>query len=501
MTLNKTTLNNKDFWLSKGYSLPQFDLNAVAEKTQQAPIWLHFGAGNIFRCFPALAHQKLLNNKLASTGIVVCEMFDDEIIDKAFTPFDNLNITVTAKNGSTEKTVVASITSALKGSSTAQLDHIFTSPSLQIVSYTITEKGYHPTEKVIIKTAELLYKRWLANAAPLALLSMDNCTHNGQKLKSAVIACIKQQQMPEKLLTYINEKVSFPLSMIDKITPRPSIRVQKMLADDGIETEIVCTAKNTYTSSFVNAETTEYLVIEDNFPNGRPSLEHAGIIFTNAQTVNMVEKMKVCTCLNPLHTVLAVFGCLLGYKTIWQSIEDKGLKHLVEKIGYTECLPVVTDPVIINPQAFLHAVLNERFPNPFIPDTPQRIACDTSQKIPIRFGQTLKIYAQRENITELTYIPIFIAGWLRYLLALDDNGVPFTLSPDPRLNELTAHLTEIKLQGTITQKINLILSDKSIFGIDLVKHGLNKKVEAHFAQMISGTGAVRKLLHCLLLSH
>ena len=101
--------------------------------------------------------------------------------------------------------------------------------------------------------------------------------------------------------------------MIDKITPRPSEQVKDMLQADGFEgAEIIKTTKNTYISSFVNAEQTQYLVIEDTFPNLRPSLEKAGVIFTDRQTVNKIEKMKVCTCLNPLHTILAVYGCLLA---------------------------------------------------------------------------------------------------------------------------------------------------------------------------------------------
>ena len=76
--------------------------------------------------------------------------------------------------------------------------------------------------------------------------------------------------------------------------------------------EPVSTSKNTYVAPFVNAEETEYLVIEDKFPNGRPALEKGGIIFTDKETVDKVERMKVCTCLNPLHTALAVYGCVLG---------------------------------------------------------------------------------------------------------------------------------------------------------------------------------------------
>ena len=116
------------------------------------------------------------------------------------------------------------------------------------------------------------------------------------------------------------------------------------------ELEPVITSKNTYVAPFVNAEECEYLVIEDAFPNGRPKLEKGGIIFTERETVDKVEKMKVCTCLNPLHTALAVYGCLLGYELISKEMKDETLKKLVEGIGYTEGLPVVVNPGILDPK-------------------------------------------------------------------------------------------------------------------------------------------------------
>ena len=116
-------------------------------------------------------------------------------------------------------------------------------------------------------------------------------------------------------------------------------------------------------------------------------------------------------------------------------MKDKHLKGFIQKAGYKECLPVVVDPGIIKPEDFINEVIEERFPNPFVPDTPQRIACDTSQKIPVRFGETLKAYIAtgKKDISTLTYIPLFFAGWLRYLMGVDDNGKSFTPSPDPVL--------------------------------------------------------------------
>lgn len=136
--------------------------------------------------------------------------------------------------------------------------------------------------------------------------------------------------------------------------------------------------------------------------------------------------MKVCTCLNPLHTALAIFGCLLDYHLISEELNNETLRKLIEGIGYREGLPVVVNPGIISPKDFLDTVLNVRLPNPFMPDTPQRIATDTSQKLAIRFGETIKAYeASKELHTyDLTLIPLVFAGWLRYLMGIDDNWKP-----------------------------------------------------------------------------
>ena len=162
--------------------------------------------------------------------------------------------------------------------------------------------------------AALLLERWNAGGSPIAMVSMDNCSHNGEKLKSSILTVVEKWQergfLPDSFVDWVRDekKVSFPWSMIDKITPRPSKVVEKALADAGVEDmSPIVTAKNTFIAPFVNAEEPQYLVIEDRFPNGRPPLERAGVYLTDRDTVNNTEKMKVTTCLNPLHTALAVY--------------------------------------------------------------------------------------------------------------------------------------------------------------------------------------------------
>ena len=369
-------------WEEKGYLLPKYDREELKKKTKENPTWVHFGAGNIFRAFPAAKLQDLLNLGEYDRGVVVAESFDHEIITKAYKPYDGLSLSVVLKaEGTIEKHVVGSVTESLVADPVAPEDYarlteIFENPSLQMVTFTITEKGYSLVngkgEKLpgvedgflagpgnqshlMGRIASLCYTRFVKNGTPLALVSTDNCSHNGDKLKAGVMAYVDAWKQAGKVdddfVSYMEEKVSFPWSMIDKITPRPDEKVKEMLEKDGFEdTDLIITSRNTYTAPFVNSEETGYLVIEDNFPNGRPPLEKAGIVFTDRETVDKVEKMKVCTCLNPLHTALAIYGCMLGHTSIHDEMEDKELSQLIQKMCYEEAMPVVVNPGVIDPK-------------------------------------------------------------------------------------------------------------------------------------------------------
>jgi len=132
--LSVQDLKKGNEWQEKGYELPKFDLREMKNLTSQEPIWLHFGAGNIFRALPAALHQTLLDNGLCYRGITVCEAFDEEIIRKIYDPYDNLSVVVSIKSdGSMQKKVIGSIADALTASDNIdRLTKIFTSPSLQM---------------------------------------------------------------------------------------------------------------------------------------------------------------------------------------------------------------------------------------------------------------------------------------------------------------------------------------------------------------------------------
>lgn len=530
MQLNEQGLHlDKAKWEAAGYQLPGYDRVAMIEKTRENPFWIHFGAGNIFRAYQANVVEKLLEEGILDRGLIAVGGY--EALEKLFLPHDNYHLLVTLKSdGTVEKTIIGSVAESLSvdegyESHLHRLAEMFRKDSLQMVTFTITEKGYSlkqgdgsflpQVEEDLVngparpasymgKVTSLLYARFQAGEKPLAMVSMDNCSHNGDKLKASILTFAetweKNGLADAGFASYVADetKVSFPCTMIDKIVPRPDAAVEKLLAKDELEgLEPIITARKTYIAPFVNAEETQYLVVEDQFPNGRPNLEKGGLIFTDRETVDKVEKMKVCTCLNPLHTALAVFGCLLGFEKISQEMDDPLLRGLVEGIGYREGLPVVVNPGVLDPKEFIDTVLQVRLPNPFMPDTPQRIATDTSQKLGVRFGETVKAYAASETlaVSDLKLIPLVYAGWLRYLMAVDDNGRPFELSADPLLETVCPVLAGFALgKEADPEALRPILENTAIFGVNLYEAGLADTVCGYFKEMIAGPSAVRATL-------
>lgn len=535
MKLTYEGLKDRESWMKAGISLPAYDPEEVSRKTKEAPVWVHFGIGNIFRIFIGGIADSLIASGELDRGINCVETFDHEVVDRIYRPFDDLVLGVTLHaDGRTEKKVTASLGEAIKAGTDdeqerSRLREIFTDPGLQMCSFTITEKGYAlrspdgeylPYVKADMENgpdkvkgamgivSSLLYDRYLAGGYPVAMVSMDNVSHNGEKLRASVTETAKvweDRGLVEKgFAGYVSDEaaVSFPWTMIDKITPRPGEAVAEMLRSDGVEDmDIVVTSKKTYIAPFVNAEAPGYLVVEDSFPNGRPALEKAGVYMTDRETVNRSERMKVTVSLNPIHTAVCTFARLLGYELFADAIRDKDLNALARRIGYVEGLPVVDDPVIISPKAFLDELMTERFPNAYLGDTNARIAVDISQMVGIRFGENIKAYTARYgSASQLTAIPLAIAGWIRYLLAEDDEGRPFELSPDPMLPELTEMLRDVRIgePDSLGDGIRPLLSNANIFGSDLYEAGLGGKIEEMVREMLAGPGAVRKILSEML---
>ena len=534
MKLTMQGIKERKEWEKAGITLPGYDVKKVSEEAKKEPVWVHFGIGNIFRIFIGGIADGLLEEGILDRGITCVETFDYDVVDKIYKPYDNLGLSVILHgDGTREYKVIGSLAEAIKaqsGDSTqwSRLKEIFRSPSLQMVSFTITEKGYalqkadgtwfpfveddinngpNQAKGAMAVLVAMLLERYKAGKYPLALVSMDNCSKNGAKLRESVIMMAEEWKkkgfINEDFIKYISDEkiVAFPWTMIDKITPRPSEQIAADLEALGVEDmKPVITGKKTYIAPFVNAEKPQYLVIEDSFPNGRPALEKGfGVYLADRNTVNLSERMKVTVCLNPVHSATGPLGVVLGYDLFAHMLNtNEDMMKMARMVAYDEGLPVVEDPKILSPQAFVDELFNDRFPNEYLGDTNLRLAVDVSQMVGIRFGETVKAYvAKYGDASRLTAIPLGIAGWLRYMLAVDDEGKKYELAPDPMNDELQKQLGDIVVgkPDTLKDQLKPILSNERIFFTDLYKDGIGKKIEDMFREMIAGPGAVRTTIH------
>ena len=279
MKLTLEGIKDCEAWKRAGITLPGYDVEKVSEKAKEEPGWVHFGIGNIFRIFIGGIADGLLEEGILDKGITCVETFDYDVVDKIYKPYDNLGLSVILHgDGTREYKVLGSLAEAVKAQSSNQrqwnrLKEIFASKSLQMVSFTITEKGYalqkadgnwfpfveadikngpdHATGAMAVLVAMLL-ERYRAGKYPLALVSMDNCSQNGAKLRESVLRMAAEWEkkgfINADFIDYIsNEKVvAFPWTMIDKITPRPSEQIATDLQVLGVEDmQPVITSKKT----------------------------------------------------------------------------------------------------------------------------------------------------------------------------------------------------------------------------------------------------------------
>ena len=530
MRMNYECLKEKGFWEERGITLPSYDVLAAAEEGRKHPRWVHFGGGNIFRAFLAVIADSLLEEGEIEGGVIAVEAYDLELTDRIYEPCDDLSLSIVLKgDGTREMKILGSIAESVKACSSDpaswnRLKEIFASDSLQMVSFTITEKGYSLrrddgtylpyVERDIregpdaaagamgILVAMLLH-RYRNGAEPLALVSMDNRSRNGEFLRLSVTEMAEAWKdrgfADEGFLAYLRdpEKITFPWTMIDKITPRPSESIAAELKAMGIEgMEPLETEKRTYIAPFTNAEKPQYLVIEDSFPNGRPALEKGlGVYMADRDTVDRAEKMKVSACLNPVHSALGPFGVVWGVDLFADLMRDPACLKMGRWLVYREGMPMVKDPGILSPQDFADELFEDRFPNRTLGDTNMRLCTDESQGLGVRFGVTVQSYVRRYGTAEqLTALPLGIAGWLRYLIGVDDRGETYQLAPDPMAEETVRALSTVRWghPESLTDQLRGVLSNERIFFVDLYRAGLGEKIENMFREMIAGPGSCRE---------
>lgn len=291
-------------------------------------------------------------------------------------------------------------------------------PAVRLVTLTITEKGYclagdgldfaHPEIVHDLATPDApdgaighvvagLAQRRQRGIAPYTVLSCDNLADNGGRLRRAVLQYA--ERIDPALARWIEAEVAFPRSMVDSITP----------ATDDTLRERVAAQFGCIDAWPVQREHYTQWVIEDDFCNGRPAFERAGVTISDDIAGHDRAKLRL---LNGPHSALAYLGSLMGIDTVADAMRQRALAGFVEQLMRADIAPTLDAPRGFDPGAYIDAIL-ERFRNPAIRHRLSQIAWDGSQKLPVRlFGTIADALATGRPIDRLC-LPV--AAWMHFV--------------------------------------------------------------------------------------
>ncbi len=450
-------------------ALPATVLRPTYDRSQVVDAIVHLGVGAFHRAHQAVMTEAVLASGDLGWGIVGAGLMTPGTKD-ALAPQDGLYTLVVRSAGAEQLQVVGAITELLGGP--ADLGRVLErmcAPSTRIVSLTVTEKGYYldpasgklqlqapaiqadlaapsAPRTILGLIVQALKHRKEQGIPPFTVLSCDNLPSNGKTAKAAVLAFARA--VDAELASWIEARVSFPCSMVDRITPattdadRAYVNAQLGMQD----------AWPIVTEGFVQ------WVIEDDFTMGRPDWTLGGAVFSNE--IEAWENMKL-RCLNGAHSTLSYLGQLTGRETVAEAMQMPLITDLLDAL-WTEVLAVLHAPAGVDPKDYV-ARLKERFRNPALKHRTAQIAMDGSQKLPQRLLATL-----RERIAAGLPSPALamaIAAWMHF--AVKTAHTPGAVLNDP----LSADILQQARASTDAASIvdNLLGLDK-IFGTDLIAH-------------------------------
>lgn len=318
-------------------------------------------------------------------------------------------------------------------------------PATRIISFTVTEAGYYLDPNNILDAAAadivsdlaaaqagqpgstiygaltaMLKARMQAGAGPLTLLCCDNLRHNGDRSRSGLMQFIDKLG-DTALLSWVKSNTSSPNDMVDRITPRPAPDVaERVLAATGWADQAAVMGE-----SFIQ------WVIEDKFCAGRPAWEKVGAEMVDSVAAYEEAKIRL---LNATHSCIAWAGTLVGYQYIHEGTHDPVIRKFAYDYVTDDVIPVLL-PCPIDLEAYRDVVL-DRFGNPAIRDTNQRVAMDGYSKIPGFIAPTFRErLARSESIASVAMLP---ALFLAYLQRWHRGEISYTYQ-DQAMDPAVAH--------------------------------------------------------------
>lgn len=304
---------------------------------------------------------------------------------------DNKYTLVTRSKDGDTFDLIETITETQPAANVERLMELMASSDVKVVTLTITEAGYDDTSdnSAPQRIAKGLTARKASGAGPIAIMSCDNVSGNGEKCKQAVYAVAD-----DELKAWMDENVTFPTTSIDRITPATTDELIELVKK---ETGFADKAP-------VVTEPFASWVIEGEFPAGRPNWEKAGVEFV--EDIEPFEHRKLWL-LNGSHSLMAYYGQLKGHETVADAICDPDVHEKVEALWdeAAQGLPMdVTD---------YRASLIERFENPNIRHNLAQIAIDGATK---QQNRAVPIY----GIAHGDGAAFSIAAWIVYCLTTED---------------------------------------------------------------------------------
>lgn len=397
---------------------------------QHSSVMLHLGVGSFHR-----AHQALYIHKLQATGDYSWQLAGGNIRADMTDTLSSLaaqngeyTLETITPEGVHEYTRVTSISQIISFEPTlAALIAVAAQPTTRIISFTVTEAGYYLDAENMLDTSiadvstdlalarkhlpgstiygvltAILRQRMLLNSGAVTLLNCDNLRHNGDRSRNGILQFITLLGDAE-LLAWVNANTTSPNAMVDRITPRPTADIaQRVLKTTGWAD-----------AAPVMAESFIQWVIEDNFCAGRPAWEKVGVEMV--ASVAPYEEAKI-RLLNAAHSCIAWAGTLVGYQFIHEGTHDAVIRKFAFDYATNDVIPVLNTPENTSPidLAAYRDVVLDRFSNPAICDTNQRVAMDGYSKIPGFIVPTIRErLARDESIASVAILPALFLAYLQ----------------------------------------------------------------------------------------
>lgn len=407
-------------------------------REQVKPGILHIGVGNFHRAHEEYYTNLLLENPDQQNWGICGAMLlpSDEHLYKALKNQENeYTLTVCGRDGKDEAYRIGSLIELIWGIENPEaVIAKIADKNIRIITLTITEGGYNiekatgefMLEDELIKydlqnpqtpkttfgfIAEGLRRRKAAGNGAVTILSCDNLQHNGNTARKAFTSFIEAQD--KELAAWVNENVTFPNSMVDRITPatRPE-DIARLNAKNGTSD-----AAPVYCEDFIQ------WVIEDNFVAGRPAWEKVGVEFTD--DVTAYENMKL-SLLNASHTLLSYPSFLSGYRKVDDAMHDERIARFVRTFMDVDITPYVPAPGNTDLELYKQTLI-ERFGNRSVSDQVARLCFDGISKFPVYIMPNLiKMIRDHADLTRLAYLFAAYRHYLKY--KTDDNGDTFEVA-------------------------------------------------------------------------